>query len=144
MVRRSRERVSFWRLGTCRSQAPPQALQDHADFVRLRSLRRDLCRHIDSVRCSFLKRMSGQIDLLHQRLVAGVDRISERVLIALELVVGREQADPGATRANYPRRILQARIESLRIRRSTQVEPLRTNLHRISNDLVFSADVGGE
>src|SRR6516165_3587954 len=113
-------------------------------FVRLRSLRRDLCRHVDPVRCGFLKRMSGEIDLRNQRLVAGVDRISERVLIALELIIDREQADPGPPRANCPRRILQAPIEGLRISWSTQVESLRTNLHRFSNDLLLRADVGGE
>src|SRR5215471_13555912 len=112
--------------------------------VRLRSLRRDLCRHLDAVRCSFLKRMSGQIDLRNQRLVAGVDRIPERALIALELIIGREQADPGATRANYPRRILEARVEGLRIRRLTQIESLRGDAHRISDDLVLGGDAAGE
>ena len=68
---------------------------------------------------SFLKRVSGQIDLRNLRLVAGVDRLSERSLIAPEFIVGWHQANPGATRANYPRRILQTRIEGLRIRRLT-------------------------
>src|SRR5215831_19249293 len=106
-------------------------------FVRLRSLRRDLCGDVDSVRCSFLKRMGGQIDLRNQRLVAGVDRSSERVLIALELIIGREQANPGAPRANYPRRIFQAHIERPRIGRLTQIESLRTYLQRISDDFVL-------
>src|SRR5215469_11585568 len=110
-------------------------------FVRLRSLRRYLCRDVDSVRCSLLKRMGGEIDLRNQRLVAGMDSFSERVLIALELIVGREQADAGATRANYPRRILQAHIEPPRIGRLAQIESLLTDGHRISDDLVLSANV---
>jgi len=88
--------------------------------------------------------MSGQIDLRDQRLVAGVDRLSERCLIAPEFIVGGQQADPGATGANCPRRILQACIEGSRIRRLTQIESLWTDADRISDHFVLGDDVAGE
>src|ERR1700757_2457959 len=108
------------------------------------SLRRQLRRYFDAMPCSFLKRMGGQIDLRNQRLIAVMDRISDRLLITTFQGVNGQEVDPVSTCARHPCRILQARIERVRVDRLTQVQSLSADVNGNRDDFVLGRDVAGE
>src|SRR5215469_2531456 len=88
--------------------------------------------------------MSGQIDLRNQRLITGMDRSSERLLVTDFQGVNGQEVDAVSTCARYPSRILQARIERLRVGRLTQIESSSADLNGNSDDFVLGDDVAGE
>src|SRR5689334_20346621 len=74
------------------------------------SLGRNLLGRLDTVRRSFLQRMSREIDLRNQRPVGDPHGIAERLLIATLAIVGGQQVGAHATYANKPGRVTQPGI----------------------------------
>src|SRR5260370_41160054 len=74
---------------------------------------------VDSLRCSFLNRMSCEVDLGEHRRFGGADCSSECLFVATLHVVDWNEADPVSTGARHPRGIFKARVEGPCIRSLT-------------------------
>src|SRR5580700_8497007 len=84
--------------------------------------------------------MTPEIDVRHHWAAGGADRTSERLLVAPFEIVDRRQVGPGAARAYHPRRVLQARVERLRVGRLTQIEAAGADLSGNGDDMVFGCN----
>jgi hypothetical protein len=97
------------------------------------------------VRCGFLKSVSlKKIDFREHWHVGRPDRISKRLCIATLEIVDRHQGDPGAARAEHPRRIVQSVIEGLHVGWPGQIESAGADLNGISDGMILGWNIAGE
>src|SRR5437763_17169206 len=88
--------------------------------------------------------MRFKIDLREPRHIGGLDRISERLLIATFWIHGGRQVNPVAMCAGHPRSTLKARIELVRAGRLTEIKSPGAGVNSQGDGSILSCNIDGE